>query len=402
MTEDLLPRSVREELRALCDRHGVPVEQRGRLVLAAATLVRALAPAAPTVTSEVRGEPDGGATLEVVLRLDRAPTGRHPPLDLPLPAEVDPDGAVTWRIALPATGTRGARAGAAEPAGALEALEEELRAALARVDTLEREHRELKHELAETNSGVLAMVVELEERDERLRGAHAAIFRELEDALRPPPLTVPGLEMGVHYQPAEADAPSGGDLYDWFTMPDGTVHVSIVDAVGHGVACTRAAVTVSHTLRTLALEGHPLDVLVRRTAEIVPDRMATVLLARLDPRTGLARLANGGHPPALLVPADGGEPAYLPVRGRGVGFPAPGSQGVREVRLARGDTLLLYTDGLTESRGDHGEGEHRLVAAARHHRTRPAAAMATAVVGEMHDVVVHRDDTLLLTIRRAG
>lgn len=385
-----LLRSTQRRLRAVCDAHGIPVEQRGRLVLAATTLVREYGTRDPALTSTVHSEPDGTATLEVVVRLAGA-VPADPPPDLPLPAEINAEGTVVWRLAVPGHPPR-------EPGG--DAAEEEIAAAFAHIDTLEREHEELKHELAETNSGVLAMFVELEQRDEQLRRAHAAIFRELEDALRPPPPRVAALELGVRYQPAEADAPTGGDLYDWFPLPDGTLHITVVDAVGHGVVCTRTAVTVTHTLRTLALEGHALDVLIRRTSEINPGLMATVLLARLDPRTGQLLLANGGHPPALLVRDD--DARYLPVPGRGVGFPKPGSAGIREEHLLPGDTLLLYTDGLIESRGNYDEGEARLLSSAQRHRGHPASTMTADIVREMHDVVSHRDDTLLLAARYLG
>ncbi|WP_228004594.1 PP2C family protein-serine/threonine phosphatase [Amycolatopsis sp. YIM 10] len=366
------------------------MEQRGRLVVAATTLIRSSGTRAPAVLGTVHNELDGVPTLEVALRLDSVPVPQ--PLDLPLPAEIDADGRAVWR--LPSTP---AHARHADPD--TDPAEQELRAALAHVDTLECEHQELKNELAETNTGVLAMYVESEERDEQLRRAHAVIFRELEDALRPPAPEVPGLEFGVRYQPAEADSPTGGDLYDWFLLPDGTLHVTVVDAVGHGVVCTRTAVTVSHTLRTLALEGHPLDVLIRRTSEINPGLMATVLLARLDPRTGELRLANGGHPRALLVRGDGSETAYLPVDGRGVGFPKPGSAGIREERLHSGDVLLLYTDGLIESRGGEDQGETRLITAAQRHHRAPANTMTADIVRDMHDIVRHRDDTLILALR---
>lgn len=379
--------SIRAELRALCDVHGVPLVDRGRLVLAATILIRAFG--AHAINGTVHTEPDGARTLEVTLRLDRTPTTL--PLDLPLPTEIDTAGHAVWRFPV-----------AAEPARSTDEdtdpAEQELRAVLTHADALEREHEELKHELAETNTGVLAMFVELEERDEQLRRAHAEIFRELEDALRPPPPAVTGFEFGARYQPAETDAPTGGDLYDWFLLPDGTLHVTVVDAVGHGVACTRTAITITHTLRTLALEGHPFDSLIRRTSEITPGLMATVLLARLDPRTGHLQLANGGHPPALLTHANG-EPTYLTVRGRGVGFPNPGSIGVRDEHLEPGDVLLLYTDGLIESRGDYDEGEARLVTAARRYRDNTAQDMTTEIVRDMHDVVRHRDDTLLLALR---
>ncbi|MFF3273790.1 PP2C family protein-serine/threonine phosphatase [Streptomyces chrestomyceticus] len=356
-----------------------------------------------------------------------------------LPAEVSPD-AATWHVPLPAgtpevripsgRGPDGSTAGgngrlrgsgpaplapvpagapngngdgtATDPATENRLLEEELRVALARVDTLAADQRRLTHELAETNSGVLALYVQLEERDEQLRSAHGHILRELEDALRPPPIAVDGLELAVHYAPAGTDAPTGGDFYDWFTLPDGTVHITVVDALGHGVRSTRSALNVTHAVRTLALEGHPLKSIVARTDEILapldPELMATVLLARIDPASGDLVLANGSHPPALVVRAAGGE-EYLEVRGRGVGYPFPGSERLLHSKLDEGDLLVLYTDGLTESRRDPREGEQRLAESARRHRDRPVREIPGAIAEDMHTVILHSDDTLALAVR---
>ncbi|OKI02670.1 translation initiation factor IF-2 [Streptomyces sp. CB02923] len=291
---------------------------------------------------------------------------------------------------------------ATDPATENRLLEEELRVALTRVDSLAADQRRLTHELAETNSGVLALYVQLEERDEQLRTAHGHILRELEDALRPPPIAVDGLELAVHYAPAGTDAPTGGDFYDWFTLPDGTVHITVVDALGHGVRSTRSALNVTHAVRTLALEGHPLKSIVARTDEILspldPELMATVLLARIDPVSGDLLLANGSHPPALVVRAAGGE-EYLEVRGRGVGYPFPGSERLLHSKLDEGDLLVLYTDGLTESRRDPREGEQRLAESARQHRNRPVGEIPGAIAEDMHTVILHSDDTLALAVR---
>ncbi len=273
---------------------------------------------------------------------------------------------------------------------------------MARAEALAADHRRLTDELAETNSGVLALYVQLEERDERLRRAHGKTLRELEDALRPPPLDVDGLELAVHYAPAGTDAPTGGDLYDWFRLPDGSVHITVVDALGHGVASTRSALNVTHAVRTLALEGHRLDSIIARTDEILlpfdRDLMATVQLARLSPATGELLLANGSHPPALLIGADGGH-RYLEVKGRGIGFPMAGSDAVLRTVLAPGDLLVLYTDGLTESRRDPLEGEARLIRAATRHARRPIRDVPSAIADDMHTVILHPDDTLALAVR---
>lgn len=182
------------------------------------------------------------------------------------------------------------------------------------------------------------------------------------------------------------------------------MHITVVDALGHGVRSTRSALNVTHAVRTLALEGHPLESIVARTHDILapfdPEIMATVLLARIHPDTGELRLANGSHPPALLVRADGTS-GYLEVRGRGIGFPLPGSETVRRDTLHEGDLLVLYTDGLTESRRDPIEGEARLIKSARAHARRPVDDIPGAVAEDMHTVILHSDDTLALAVRRA-
>ncbi|OZM71198.1 translation initiation factor IF-2 [Amycolatopsis antarctica] len=416
---------MRTLLRSLCDRHGVPVESRARLVLSVLTVARpclddggtatltasvvmpagAVADPVRDAIAEPAADPDGDpAEPRPLLVVGLRPCTDMPvPADteLPLPAVTGEDGDLVWRLPLPGPPARDGT-GPDDRGGPEEA---ELRAVLARSDVLDRDQRALKHELAETNRGVLAMYVQLEERDEQLRRAHAVIFRELEDALRPPPPSVDGVELAVHYAPAGVDTPVGGDLYDWLVLPDGTVHITIVDAVGHGVTSTRTALAVAHTVRTLALEGHPLPELVghaaRTLARITPAHMATVLLARFCPRTGLLQLANGSHPPALITDAAGiGD--FARIRGRGIGFPSPGSAEVESRTLRPGDLALLYTDGLTESRKDLDEGERRLLAATRRHAAMDTARLPASIVEEMHTEVLHQDDTLLLALRYTG
>lgn len=401
---------VRHASRRLAHAYGLPAEERARLTLSVTLAARAATAAGDGVRLAADTTPDGhngAGTLTVTLHTGPAAGAALP--QLPLPAEqTTADGHTTWHLPLPAPPAedRGGSlsSDAALPADEEDDAEEELRVLLDKADSLAVEHRRLTHELDETNSGVLALYVELEERDEQLRQAHGRILRELEDALRPPPLAVPGLELAVHYAPADPHAPTGGDLYDWFTMPDGTVHITVVDALGHGVRSTRSALDVTHAVRTLALEGHPLQTVIRRADEILSgidtDLMATVLIARIDPATGDLTLAGGSHPPALLIRRDG-DAAYLETRGRGIGFPLPGSEDHHATRLAPGDLLMLYTDGLTESRRNPLEGEVRLAAAAADHRAERIADIPSAVAAAMHTVVLHPDDTLALAVRLA-
>ncbi|WPB91560.1 PP2C family protein-serine/threonine phosphatase [Streptomyces malaysiensis] len=392
-------------VRALAREHALDPAVRARLVLSAAEAAGAALRAGRETALEWAYDPDEGL-LTVVLRTpgDTGPSAA----DLPMAPDAATGEEVVWRLpaAPPASTAVVTAVDATEEAPGDEALAaEELRAVVAAADALTAEHRRLNDELAETNSGVLALYVQLDERDKQLRTAHGQTLRELEDALRPPPIEADGLELAVHYAPAGTDAPTGGDLYDWFVLPDGTVHITIVDALGHGVTSTRSALNVTHAVRTLALEGHRLQSIVARTDEILRpfDRsvMATVQLARIDPATGGLWLANGSHPPALLLRRDGAA-RYLEARGRGIGFPLPGSETPLTERLAPGDLLLLYTDGLTESRRDPIEGEKRLVEAAHKHLQSPIEEVPGAIAEEMHTVILHPDDTLALAVRLTG
>ncbi|MFD5099980.1 PP2C family protein-serine/threonine phosphatase [Streptomyces albidochromogenes] len=416
MTDHLFHTSapLRRAVRRLARRHRLPAETRARLVLCVTDLAHSAFQAGRPVTLRTAREANAGAdshVLAVTLHFDGA-AGPRPPVNLPLPATAPTPDSVTWRLPVPPDkpidGAGGRHLAPPDADGhwtEMRAVEEELRAAFARTDALIAEHRRLKHELAETNAGVLALYVQLEERDEQLRKAHGQILQELEDALRPQPLTIEGLELAAHYAPADPNAPTGGDHYDWFQLPDGTLHITVVDALGHGVRSTRSALNVTHAVRTLALEGHPLESILARTHEILmpqdPALMATVLMARLNPATGELQIANGSHPPALLLRADGAA-GYLDVKGRGVGFPMPGSERVRQEEIRPGDLLVLYTDGLTESRRDPCEGERRLAEAARRHANRPLDEIPAAVVADMHTLVLHSDDTVALTVRRTA
>jgi PAS domain S-box-containing protein len=233
--------------------------------------------------------------------------------------------------------------------------------------------------------------------------ARRLVVEQLQAAVVPDRPDVAGLELAVAYVASDPKEPTGGDLWDWHMMPNGELHIAVVDVLGHGVAATKSALSVVHTLRAVALDDTPLEAMVERTATLLerqdPDLVATVVLARLDPRTGRLRVASGGHPPALVVSADG-RVRQITATGGAIGWPGAGSDGVEEVVLAPGDGLLLYTDGLVEARKDILEGLESLA--------RETASVAHLPVEEMTDELVaralagaeRRDDTLALVVRR--
>ena len=272
-----------------------------------------------------------------------------------------------------------------------------MRETLALLHERESELVRINEELAETNRGVLALYVELENSAKAVRAAQRQVFTELEDALRPPPPVVPGAAMSVRYLPAQTNSPTGGDLYDWFVLPDGRLHISVVDVTGHGVESTRAALDVTHALRTLSREGHPVDTLVELADRLLAgtDAVATVLLARLDPCTGTVELAGGGHPPVLALLGDSAA-EYHEAPGRPVGYPMAGSDGSAKLTLAVGDTLLLYTDGVVEARHDILEGMETLRSSAEHWRSAPLDDLLDGVLDTIRGGGPLSDDTLVL------
>lgn len=248
-------------------------------------------------------------------------------------------------------------------------------------------------------------IEQLREEFGRLVEAEAAqrlVVEQLQAAVVPQTPDVEGVELGVSYLASEESAPTGGDLYDWQVLPDGDVHVVVVDVLGHGVAATKDALAVVHALRTIAVDGTPLEQIIERADSLLgaqhPELVATVVVARYTPATGRVRVASGGHPPALVVTARG-EVTQLSAHGGAIGWPGAGSDLVAEAFLDVRDALVLYTDGLVEAGKDILAGMDALVGHARDVAHLPATQLAEELVARSLRGAARRDDTLALVLR---
>lgn len=224
----------------------------------------------------------------------------------------------------------------------------------------------------------------------------------LQNAIMPRLPPIPGVDLGVAYEAAAA--PTGGDLYDVLILPDGCVHLAVVDVGGKGITATNAALAVTLTVRALVLEGCPLDELLERAAANLaiqqPSLLATVAIGRYDPRSGALQMVFGSHPPLIVVDARG-EVGLHHAPGRGIGFPLPGGRSVA-VTVPLNGRALLYTDGLIEGNRDLDEGIERVGDTIRRHLDLPAAGLAQRLV---HDAVAgarHSDDVLALVLHRSA
>lgn len=233
----------------------------------------------------------------------------------------------------------------------------------------------------------------------------------LQQTLLPPELPqVPGVQVAADYHVASIDE-VGGDYYDLFRLSADTWAFFLGDVCGKGVVAAAVTSLIRYTLRATAPHsGDPAetlknlnDVLSRRYGKDL--RYSTVLFGLLTPdASGLGcsvTLASGGHPPALLLGADG-TARYLPTPGgQVVGLLPQVDIATTTLHMGPGDTLLLYTDGLTEAHTIRPDryGEQALLdfAAAQAPTSAPAVVRAvTALLEGFGDGV--DDDTAVLAL----
>jgi sigma-B regulation protein RsbU (phosphoserine phosphatase) len=230
---------------------------------------------------------------------------------------------------------------------------------------------------------------------------HAALV-ELQQAIHPPVPELLDPELGVRYVPAD-QASAGGDSYDWQLLNDGSFHLTVIDVVGKGLSAVRDALTITHALRLLAISGTAVENLIesadRLLAGTYPDLAATVVVARYDSATGSLTIADGGHPPPLLIEPDG-TTTYLEASGRALGWPQAGSDEAITLSLARGAAVVFYTDGLIEANRDIEDGLRTLRAFATELAGESAVDFAQTLVPRVLAEADRHDDTLAVTLRR--
>lgn len=227
---------------------------------------------------------------------------------------------------------------------------------------------------------------------------------------------LPGLRLAAHYRVASDELAAGGDWFDAVPFSDGTVALMVGDVVGHGAAASAAMAKLRAVALQALLSGcGPRDTLARLdafAAQVPGTRAATVLLAVLDPATGRVDYAGHGHPPPLLLGSDG-QPSFLPVTPSGPLGTGSAAPELRDAMIARGELLLLYSDGLVERPGrtlQEGLDELAGVASVALLGPLPAETTIPTVSSErVCDLVVerlgsaveaYRDDVTLLVAQR--
>ncbi len=194
----------------------------------------------------------------------------------------------------------------------------------------------------------------------RLYRQQADLAEGLQRSLLTAPPWVEGIDIVVRYQPAAQAAAVGGDWYDAFLQPDGTAALVIGDVVGHDTAAAAAMGQLRGLLRGIAYRtganpGEVLSGLDTAMEGLTESTTATGIVALLSRQAdGRHRLcySNAGHPPPFLVrPDDTVEPLIAESPDLLLGFDPDTPRTSAELVAEPGMTLLLYTDGLVERRG---------------------------------------------------
>ncbi|MFF6809417.1 SpoIIE family protein phosphatase [Streptomyces sp. NPDC012403] len=238
---------------------------------------------------------------------------------------------------------------------------------------------------------------------QRTRQVALALQRSL---LTDPP-DVPGLDLAVRYRPSTAAAEVGGDWYDSFVLRDGATVLTIGDVSGHDLPAAVTMSQVRNMLRGLTLDRQePTGTILRRLdvslQTLYLECTATCVLARVErPSPGRFQLnySVAGHPPPLLVEADGTARFLTSARSPMLGLDPQPEYASAVQPLLPGSTLLLYTDGLVERRAeDLTVGLERLRLHASASAGHPLEAFCDALLTDQL-TVDNDDDVALLALR---
>ena len=257
-------------------------------------------------------------------------------------------------------------------------------------------------EFAEQIAARAALAVE----SARLYSERSAIARTLQDSLLPEAIPeIPGWELAALYRPAGQESEVGGDFYDFWEI-DGEWLMVIGDVTGKGVGAAAVTSLVRHTARAASeFDPRPAQVLARIDAALRRSptvSLCTALCMRIAPDG--ATLAVGGHPPPMRVGEDG--VSEIGEHGTLLGALARTRWPETRIELRPGETLVAFTDGVTDTVGDDGVrwGADRLRAALAEARGLAPSEIGTRLLEKLDDFQVgaQADDTAVVIMRFSG
>ncbi|GAT71173.1 serine/threonine-protein phosphatase [Planomonospora sp. ID91781] len=207
-------------------------------------------------------------------------------------------------------------------------------------------------------AGQLAAVAALTVHHAHVELAHEAVTEVVRQSLRPaPPPPLPGVDLAHRYRPGDQRMLVGGDWFDVIPLSGCRVALVVGDVMGHGLEAAAIMAQLRTSVQTLAALELPPDQVLRSLDDIArrlaDDSITTCLYAVYDPVARRCSIASAGHLPPVLVRRDGTAELLDPGPSTGlpIGLGRPPIE-TTEIAAEDGCTLVLYTDGLVECRGD--------------------------------------------------
>ena len=247
------------------------------------------------------------------------------------------------------------------------------------------------------DEAIAGVVVNARDITERLQ-AQAAIreteeefrvAREIQQHLFPKQAPeVDGFDIAGASRPAAA---TGGDYFDYLPTSDGHLALAVGDVSGHGAGPAMLMAETRAYLRLLTRNRHHLGEILSRANNIVgedvgKERFVTMLLAKLDAESKTIVHCSAGHSPGYVLDEQGEVKAKLKRTGMALGVMPDAQYEVAEpLRLAKGDLMLLLTDGLEETANPEGElfGSKRIIEEVQSNRDKSAAEIVGALFASL-------------------
>ncbi len=186
---------------------------------------------------------------------------------------------------------------------------------------------------------------------------HMALARELQQRYYNTTASLPGFDIAAAAYPADE---TGGDYFDFIPQLDGSLYIVVADIAGHGFGSALMMAQVRASLRAYATMVPDISSLLNcvnrsLTGTLGGNRFVTMFLGRIDPQKRSLEYASAGHESGYLLRSSGGVAAVLASTAIPLGiFPDQQFHAGPVVPLEHGDTILLLTDGITESEDANG------------------------------------------------
>jgi sigma-B regulation protein RsbU (phosphoserine phosphatase) len=246
---------------------------------------------------------------------------------------------------------------------------------------------------------------DLTPREQRALEEDLELAGQIQNGLLPPPTQqIDGWEVSYHYEPAGAVS---GDYCDLINGENQSLHFALGDVSGKGVAASMLMAHLNAMFRTLISINLPLEQMMERASRVfcestLPTQYATLVCGRAT-TNGDVEVCNAGHLPPLLIQRGG--VTSIAATGLPVGVFCTETFSVNRIHMSKGDTLFLYTDGLSESLDGAGNeyGAERLSRLLNDNHELATDSMISLCRRELHtfaDGRVPRDDLSLMAIRR--